>query len=329
MKKKILAGVLIILLSVLPTGCGAKTQIVNVTQQLTAKHVLKVDGRDYTLSQAKVYLVNYRNLYGVVSGVDLWATDTEHHLEDYIKEMSISQMTKILSMASLAGSNGIELGEPELETVKKAAAAYYNTLNAKEKEYLDVSEAELEQMYEDYALAQKLYKSLTADINVEVSDDEARIMDAMQIFVTDAAKVKAIRRELKSGMDFASIASTYNEAKETKVSFGRGDLPDKIESEAFSLENGEVTQSIKTKEGYYFIYCINKFNQELTDLHKEQIIQQREKEAFGDVYDSYSSTISKELSEKTWDKVTIDDVSSEITTDRFFEIFKEYCGDLI
>ena len=133
MKKKIVAGILLLLLSALPIGCGAKTQIVNVTQQLTAKHVLKVGGRNYTLSQAKVYLVNYRNLYGAVSGVDLWVTDSKHYLADYIKEMSVSQMTKILSMASLAEHNGIKLGDTELEAVKNAAAAYYKTLNTKEK----------------------------------------------------------------------------------------------------------------------------------------------------------------------------------------------------
>ena len=329
MKKRIAAGFLSILFAFTSaSGCGVEKQIVTVTQQLTAKHVLKVDGEDYTLSQAKVYLVNYQNIYGVVSGVDLWETDSDHQLEDYVKSMSISQMTKILSMASLARSKEIDLKEQELLAVKRAAKAYLNSLSDEEKDYLNVSEAELEQMYEDYALAQKLYKSLTADINVEVSDDEARIMDAMQIFVSDKTKIKAAQRDLNAGMDFLTVASAYNEAKDIKISFGRGDLPEKIENAAFSLENGELTNPMKMGEGYSIIYCVNKFNQDLTDLHKVQIVQQREKEAFGDVYDAYSRSISKKLYQKNWDSVTVES-SAEIKTDCFFEIYQEYCGDMI
>lgn len=66
-----------------------------------------------------------------------------------------------------------------------------------------------------------------------------------------------------------------------------------MEKAAFALDNGTATGSIKTDSGYYFIYCVNKFNEELTDANKIKIVQKREKAAFGDVYDAYSRTISK------------------------------------
>lgn len=291
-----------------------------------ARQVLKVDGASYSLPQARVYLANYKNLYGKAAGADLWKKgNADGSLEKYVKDLALFQMAKVLSMDSLAKSREIELDEAEEAGVQKAAKSYYRSLNEQERSFLDVDEADLEKLYEDYALAQKLYKSLTEDINSEVSDDEARIMDAMQIVVPDKKTANTVQKALKDGEDFATIASSYNEAEETKIQFGRGELPKEVETAAFAMDNGTSSDCIQTSDGYYFIYCINKFNQELTDIHKLKIVQQREKTAFGDVYDAYSKTISKKIYDKVWDDAS-NGLTDEVVTDQFFELYQENCG---
>lgn len=324
-KKKITAALCAaLLLGAVSTGCSKGDSIV---PQITTKQVLKVDGEHYSLPQAKVYLVNYQNLYGTVAGVDLWEQGNQNgSLEEYVKSLTISQLTKILSMDSLAKSREIVLEEPELANVQKAAKAYYNSLNDQELAYLEVDETDIQKLYEDYALAQKLYGILTADINSEVSDDEARIMDAMQIMVTDKKTAKEIKKALADGGDFSTLASSYNEAEEVAIQFGRGVLPKEVEKAAFALDNAETSDCIHTEEGYYFIHCVNKFNEELTDANKLKIVQQREKAAFGDVYNAYSRSISKKLYQAVWDKIKVER-SDKITTDSFFSVYQEYCGE--
>lgn len=307
------------------TGCG-KGDSLHVPQ-IMSRQVLKVDGESYSVAQAKVYLLNYQNLYGTVAGVDLWQQGQEDSLEEYIKNLTIAQLTKILSMDSLAKSRGIELEEEETAEVAKAAKAYYESLSDKELSYLELDETDIQKLYEDYALAQKLYKSLTVGINSEVSDDEARIMDAMQIVVSDSKTAKEVKKALKNGGDFSTLASSYNEAEEVKIQFGRGELPQEVEKAAFALDNQTATGSIKTDSGYYFIYCVNKFNEELTDANKIKIVQKREKAAFGDVYDAYSRTISKKIYRNTWESLDAAH-SSEMATDSFFSVYQEYCGEL-
>ena len=56
----------------------------------------------------------------------------------------------------------------------KAAGKYYDSLNDRELQLLSVDERLLRTMYEEYALAGKVYEYLIADINPEISDDEAR-----------------------------------------------------------------------------------------------------------------------------------------------------------
>lgn len=326
-KRKWMALCAGMLFALVGTGCS-KGDTLHVPQ-ITSKQVLKVDGESYSPSEAKVYLVNYQNLYGTVAGVDLWKQESQtESLEEYIKNLALSQMTKILSMDSLAKSRDIALEETELAGVQKAAKVYYESLNETELAYMEVDEEDIQKLYEDYALAQKLYKSLTADINSEVSDDEARIMDAMQIVVSSKKSAKEVKRALANGDDFSTLASSYNEAEEVKIQFGRGELPQEVEKAAFELDNGAVTKSIKTEDGYYFIYCVNKFNEELTDANKIKIVQQREKAAFGDVYDAYSRTISKKMYQNVWDDIKMEQ-SEEMTTDSFFEVYKEYCKEVV
>lgn len=69
---------------------------------------------------------------------------------------------------------------------------------------MDVAEADIAEYYTHYALAQKLYHSLTNGVNEEVSDDEARVMEIMQIYVTDEDRAHEVEQKLAQGDDFAS-----------------------------------------------------------------------------------------------------------------------------
>lgn len=64
-------------------------------------------------------------------------------------------------------------------------------------------------------------------------------------------------------------------------------------------------EALLTEDGYYFIKCINKFNQELTDANKVKIVKKREKEAFNDEYDAFVADLSSSLNEKVWDELEL------------------------
>ncbi len=48
-------------------------------------------------------------------------------------------------------------------------------------------------MYEHYALAEKVYKQLMSGVDENVSEDEARIMEANVIYVTDETWQRILR----------------------------------------------------------------------------------------------------------------------------------------
>ena len=138
-------------------------------------------------------------------------------------------------------------------------------------------------------------------------------------------ELKDVEMSLEEGADFLSVASAYNEASETEVTFSRADVPPEVEKEAFSMENNQVSNMIETDKGYYFIKCINHFDQEKTDINKSVILEKRRKEVFDDVYQAFLDELPSEYYENVWEKVEVK-VTPEVQTDSFFEVYEKYCN---
>ena len=320
-KKKMLAGILAA--SCLLCGCSIGGRQVVLTSGLGSQEGFKIGGEACRLAEAKVYLANYQNIYGKSYGIDLWEQGFQtKKLKKYVKDAALSKMTKIVCMELLAKDQGISLNGDEQKTVKKAAAAYFRSLNEAEREFTGATEMDIVSMYEGYALANKVYESLTGGINEEVSDDEARIMEAMQIYVTGQNEADEVAAKLMAGEDFAAVASNYNQKPVIEITFGRGELPKEAEQAAFELDNGEISSCIAAGDGFYFIKCINKFNEELTDANKSKIVEAREKAAFDDVYEEFAQGLSSRLNEKVWDSITLV-TDGSIVTDSFFAVWED------
>lgn len=322
-KKKKIVGI-ILGISLLFVGCKfGKTAIV-FTSGLGSKDVFHIGGTVCSLTQAKVYLCNYQNIYGNSYGVNLWEhTSADDSLEEYVKDITIAELARVICMDELAKKEEISLTDDELSKVSEAASTYYESLSEAEITYMDVNKSDIKGLYKEYALAQKLYNSLTESVNEEVSDDEARIIEAMQIVVTDKEKADEVQSELNQGKDFLAVASNYNEAANIEITFGRGDIPSQVEKVAFELDDDEISSCITTDDGFYFIKCTNKFNEELTDANKKNIVKKREKEAFEDVYDEFVDGLSSNINENLWDSVKVDQ-DDAITTNSFFKVYDEY-----
>lgn len=317
-KINLLAGVLAV--SVFFAGCRIGGKEIVVTSGVGSKDVFKIGGNSCNQTEAKVYLANYQNIYGKSYGIDLWEQGFQKKkLKQYVKEVALSEMTKIICMDLLAENQGIALTTEEKARIKDAAAKYYESLNEAELTYTGASQSDIESMYEDYALANKVYQSLTQSVDEEVSDDEARIMEAMQIYVKTQDKAEEVSAKLAAGEDFAAVASNYNQKPIIEITFGRGDLPEEVEKAAFELDDGAVSDCIQTDDGFYFIKCINKFNEELTDANKSNIVDAREKAAFDDVYEEFVSTLASNLNESVWENIPLV-TDGSISTDSFFEI---------
>lgn len=323
--KKFRTAGLCLLLAVMMQGCQVTGGEVVVNTDSTENEVFKIKDEVCTLPETRVVLINYRNMYDTTYGIDLWEHDfKDNELEAYVKDLTISRLAQIMAMDYLAQDNGIALEEEEQAKIKEAAKEYFNSLNNAEKEYMQVRQGDIETLYTRYGLANKLYTHLTQGVNDEVSDEEARVMEAQQIFVSDEEKADEVAQQLKDGNDFLTVANRYNEDAETEVFFSKNGLEEEVAEVVFSLENEEVSGEIKAQDGYYFVKCINHYDQERTDDNKSVILEERRKEAFDDVYQGFLVDLPSEINEKVWDAVKVED-NEELTTDSFFQVYEKYC----
>lgn len=312
------------MVSTVLTGCRVgDTEIRIEGRQLNNQRtIFEVNDYKCSIKQAKLYLCNYRNLYGEAYGQDLWQ-DNDQELEAYVKDVTIQELSHIVCMELLAREQGMSLTEEEQKQMQAAAKAYYDSLKEEEISYMDISEKDVEEAYMQYALAQKLYDSLTEDNNEEISDDEALVIRVQQICVKDKDTADSIQQRLAAGEEFSAIAGAYSKSGEIEKTVARGDYPQEVENIAFNLEDNEVSDMVEADGSYYFIKCISKFEEELTELNKEKIRINREKEQFEDSYQSFVDASSFRMNEELWKKVSLQD-TSYITTDSFFEVFEKY-----
>ena len=309
--------------AMLLTGCRiGDTQIVWKTNKLNNhRYVFQVNDRTCDVKQAKLYLCNYRNLYGSAYGIDLWSYDyNASSLEQYVKDITIQELSRIVCMDMLAEQMDMSLTEEEQECCEQAASEYYASLSEEERSFMDVRERDIQKAYRDYALAQKLYRSLTENIDEEVSDDEARVIRVQQIYVTDADTAQLIKEKLANGDDFAAVASTYNKASEIETVVARDEFPQEVENIAFNLDNGAISDMIEANGGYYFIKCLNKLEEQLTEDNKENIRQKRRMELFDHEYQDFIDQATFTMNDSLWDDIHLEE-TEEITTDSFFQIY--------
>ena len=112
---------LIILVAVLIFASGCGTMGGDSEEQLLkeADYLLAINDTKVSEEQARLLLCNYRNIFGKAYELDLYET-AGVEFEDYIREMTINEMARIISMDYLAAERGFSLTEEEQEDLDEA-----------------------------------------------------------------------------------------------------------------------------------------------------------------------------------------------------------------
>lgn len=324
MQKFIASLCLVALMACGVCGCTVNNHVVYFSGGAGFGNVFRIGDLRCPLKEAKVYLANYKNLYGTVGSVSLWDDDFDTvSMESSIKDSVISHLSNVYSFDLYARDQKISLTKKEEAAIEDAAKEYYASLSKEEVKYLRVSESDIQQMYKNYALAEKVYFTLMDTVDDEVSEDEARVMDAYVLFVTDKQLAQSIANKIAAGNEFETLVNTYSEKDKTVVSFGRHTYSTEIESVVFQLNNGDISSMLSDEDGFYFFQCVNKYNEQLSEENKSNVIAERKEELVHQIIASQNETYYSHLNQKLWDKTSMN-LDESITTDSFFEVLNSH-----
>ncbi len=313
-----------LILALLCSGCGDNKIV--LTTGFAADEIFRIEGKSCSEAEVLVYLTTLHNQYESAFGEGIWAVQAEGvPLGDSVKQTVLARLAKIKIMNLMAVQYQIELTKEEQEAVKKAAAEFYGTLQKEEIQAMgNVKKNTIEDMYEEYAIAEKLYDHLVADVNPEISDDEARILTVHQIWMQDKMQLLGVLDRLDAGEDFDTLAIENNEADTLELSFAKGEMQQDIEDACYALGEGEYTDIIEYEGGYVLYLCVSTYDREQTEAHKLEILTQRRKETFAHLYDAFAEGKDIYLNEELWAQVAMPE--QKTTTSDFFDIYEKYMG---
>ncbi|NLG05121.1 MAG: peptidylprolyl isomerase [Clostridia bacterium] len=324
-------------------GCKQKSTEIVLTTDFKENEVFRINKLSCMLPEIKVYLVTARNQCEEAFGNEVWNVKFNNStLSTQFKESILAKVAQIKAINLLAQERKITLDKEEEKQVKNAAQKYYATLSQEEAQSLLVTEDIIYQMYAEYALANKVYQTLTAEVNTEVSDDEARTITVKQILIktyeinqageriayTGARKQDAYARCLdllnraKTGEDFDALVLDYNEDEKSEYSFAKGVMPEAYDQVAFALSKDEISDIIETEYGYHIIKCVTNLNREETDANKINIVNKRKEAMFNQVYDEFLPTLTSNLNDDLWKSINVDEQDG-VTTKTFFDVYNE------
>lgn len=328
----------ICLLSVL-AGCTIKSPsngtTIRVNKEFKENEIFYVEEEVCTLGEAKLFLMNQKNLYTGRYGEEIWDAVFEGKpLYTFLEDNLYDFMIRLKSMVLMAAERGLVLSEDDHRLISLASNEYWEKLTYAEKTFCQITQEDVTDAFADYFLANRLFASLTNDAQKEISDDEARVITLQIIYLPKESSLpgsdasteagedstgeesnssgnasaatliqQLYQRATRDKEDFRTLAETYSKVTQIEAQFCRGELPEELETAAFALSTGEISKVISCEDGYYLVKCINNYEELLTEQHRQELIEGWKQEMFKTEYDQYVKTLYMRINEPVWETI--------------------------
>lgn len=282
----------------------------------------------YTKAQIMIIATTERNRYEQVYTDRIWDAVMENGetFEEYLLDEIRVFMENLKTMTLLAQDRGITLSSGEQDKVRRLARNYYSGLSRAEIEYMGITEEDVAIVYQDYYTANKVVEELTAGVDLEVSDSEAKVISIRRVCLPDRETAEALRgRLLEEGSDFGAEARSVTGSTPPEEKIGRGEEPALLEEAAFSLASGEISQVIQLEDGFYLVQCVSDYEMDATRERKTQIYKERKNWAFQQIYGQFQTEHKVSIPDEVWSEISFEGGEESVTSD-FFSLYQEEFG---
>ena len=319
------------------TGCSSP---MDGTQPLltSGEDTVTVGTGNLMLRMNQATMLSYYSMMGG-STTGLWSQDSGdgETYGDTTKANVLDELENMLVQKQHAADYDVSISEEEQGKIEEAAQAFMDANTEETIQNLSVSQSDVETLLELYTYQTKMYDPMVADVDTNVEDSEAaqsRITycridisdtqneDGTTTPLTDEEKqekkdqAQALLDKLQASADPASadmdaLAKEVNEdLNAVDNTFGDDDtlLDDKLKEAARTLQDGQVYGEVVEGENAYFVVRMDSvLDREATDAEKENIVSERQQDAYNDLLDQWKDDADITVNNKEWKKVTLTD----------------------
>ena len=318
------------------TGCGSD----NVDGTKTA---VTVNDESITLGQANFMLryqqatmYNYYSkmysMYGMQMPSEMYDKegDDGKTTGETFKEQSLDTIEKELLMRQHAEEYGISLTDEEKQQAKEAAQAFADKNGDDVMKKLHATVEDIQDALELYVIQTRIYDPIIADVDTEVSDEEAKQTSISYITVSTAGtekdddgktidltdEEKAAKKEIAQRFLDLLKESEVSYLTSSETSFGTGSekddddtcsLGDKVAEEAAKLKDGEYYDGVIEGDDAYYVIRVDKaFDEDKTESRRQTIISNRKSDKYNDTLDGWVKESDIKVA-SNWKKLEVTD----------------------
>ena len=308
------------------TGCGEKKldgskTVATVDETKIPLGVVSLSVREGQMQTEAMY----RSYMGG-SDFDIWDTEAEKgktYGEQAVEE-SLKDVELMYIMKAKAADYDVELTDEDEKAIAEAAASFMEANSEETIADLAVTEDQVKTYLELQTYKQKIHDPIVADVDKNVSDEEAQQSSFEYVSVSTAdlsddeiKEKKEDAQKILDGLkadpdgDFSEIAKSVDDsysslsgtfdANETSEdedtddedaddgsSSYSGTYPEEVIDVLRTLDDGEVASDIiETDTAYYVVKLDKKDDEEATETKKESIISTREQTLYTDTTEKW------------------------------------------
>lgn len=257
-------------------------------------------------------------------GSEVWNYRLEEGktIGDEAKEEVINMITQLKIIGATARKEDVSLTNDEKDEALQKAEAVVGKATDEDKQKYHLSVQGMSEIYEENALANKMFYIATDDADAEVSDAEARQVkiEFFEIVVKGTTKsgtkveldaeeksaarehANDLRKQAVKTDDFLSFAKENTEGDIVSMTIGQDttELDRSVVTAAFSMETGDVSPVIGTDSAYYVLHCVDDNDEDATYARREEIIEERQTEMFKEKYRQWLGEWDVDISRSFW-----------------------------
>ena len=247
---------------------------------------------------------------------------------EQFKDTCMDSLTDMLLLQEHMEEFSVVFSEEDQKAVDQAAEAFVKANDEEVLQQNGITAANVAEYLKLYTIQQRMHDPMVADVDKEVSDEEAAQSKITYVRLTTSeededsvkeekkAHAEEILKALQAQPDVASadmdaLSSPIDEnAFTTDYTYGADNtyLAEAVRTAADTLNDGELYGSVIEDDGAYYVVRMDaKLDRESTDQEKENIISEREDALYQEKLDAWHDAAEVTVNEKLWKRVKVTD----------------------